>query len=229
MSTSTTQPAIQSASAAADIMQQRASILAQRDAAAGDQISSNDSAQIHDLQGRSSELSARMAEGKVDMINNHLQSVESQLNPPPTKEVPTGGKSGGMKTVVDEKEKSRLESDKAATESKLAAAEGDASVARQEAAQHEQRAGEQEQVSSTAGSTQEALNSQAADLSNQLSNQQAADANNSNTTVAVNSNDSSTDRDSASSDERRNNSNQTSGAASTVAASTARNDSPALT
>lgn len=73
------------------------------------------------------------SESRVDAQKTNLADIEAQLNPPPTKEVSEGGKNGGTKTVVDQDEVRRLNSEKELINTQLTQAKNEVDTARQEA------------------------------------------------------------------------------------------------
>lgn len=78
----------------------------------------------------SKKSAVRVKEGLIGTLQSRLDSILSQLNPPPTKEV-SDGKS--TKTVVDEREVKKLQSEQRATESQINQARSDVNEAKDEA------------------------------------------------------------------------------------------------
>ena len=76
-----------------------------------------------------------VAESKVDRASGEKAKIDEQLMPPPTKDVSTGGKSGGTKTVVDQEEVRRLNSSKANFDSQIAQAKQEVEKAQAEIVQ----------------------------------------------------------------------------------------------
>ena len=74
-----------------------------------------------------------VAESKVTRHQGEIAKIDEQLNPPPTKEVSTGGKSGGTKTVVDQDEVKKLNSRKSQMQQQLAQAQQEVKDAQQAA------------------------------------------------------------------------------------------------
>ncbi len=72
-------------------------------------------------------------ESAVNARQKDFDNVVQQLNPPPTKEVDEGGKRGGTKTVVDQDEVKRLETQKAGLQTQLTQAKAEVADAREEA------------------------------------------------------------------------------------------------
>ena len=72
-------------------------------------------------------------EGAVNAREKDLDTVLQKLAPPPTKDISEGGKSGGTKTVVDQEEVKKLETQKASIQSQLEQAKSEVADARQDA------------------------------------------------------------------------------------------------
>lgn len=84
-----------------------------------------------------------VAEAKVQKNQVQIADIDQQLAPPPTKEVSTGGKDGGTKTVVDTDEVARLEKSKKNIQGQLNIAQQDVATAQAEAQAASNRALEQ--------------------------------------------------------------------------------------
>jgi hypothetical protein len=90
--------------------------------------------QISGSQLTAAENRISSAESQVQRSETEKQSIQDKLSPPPTKEVSGQGKKGtGTKTVVDEREKSRLEASLRATDVQLSQAQSAVEAARAEA------------------------------------------------------------------------------------------------
>lgn len=87
----------------------------------------------------SSEAAAQAAIGQADAMTQMLQMQRDEVNQqvlnPPMKDVSAGGKSGGMKQVVDNEELGKLQSQLRALDGQLADATNKAEAARSEASE----------------------------------------------------------------------------------------------
>lgn len=76
----------------------------------------------------------RIKESVTSAREKDLDNILEKLSPPPTKDIDTGGKNGGTKTVVDKEEVARLEGQKNNIQGQLEQARSDVETARSEAA-----------------------------------------------------------------------------------------------
>lgn len=88
---------------------------------------------ITDSQVRAAEGKVKSAEAQVTRYELSKQEAQDKLSPPPTKEVSGDGKKGGTKTVVDEREKDKLESQVRAADVQIQQAKAAVEAAKEEA------------------------------------------------------------------------------------------------
>lgn len=111
----------------------------------------------------------KVAEGKVTRNQGEMAKIDEQLNPPPTKDVDTGGKEGGTKTVVDNEEVKRLNSKKSEIQQTLAQAQQEVQGAQEAAQNAASDAVTQAGINSETQSEMDSLLSKAASIKNTLS------------------------------------------------------------
>ncbi len=99
-----------------------------------------DKAQASDTESRLLESRIRAADSKVSTAGATVtryeltkKEAEDKLSPPPTKQVQGDGKKGGTKTVVDERERDKLQSQVRAADVQIQQAQAAVEAARQEA------------------------------------------------------------------------------------------------
>lgn len=110
-----------------------------------------------------------IAESKVNRNQGEMARIQEQLSPPPTKEVSEGGKNGGTKTVVDQDEVKKLNSQKNNISTQLAQAQQEVQKAQQEAQSAAGEAIKQAGVNSETQSEMDSLMSKANNIKNTLS------------------------------------------------------------
>jgi hypothetical protein len=110
-----------------------------------------------------------VAESKVTRNQGEMAKLDEQLNPPPTKDVDTGGKSGGTKTVVDTEEVRRLNSKKSGIQQALVQAQEEVKTAQSAAETAASAAITQAGINSETQSEMDSLMSKANNIKNTLS------------------------------------------------------------
>ena len=95
--------------------------------------SSRTDQQIQKSQIKAAEQRIGQAEAQVQRYELEKTKAEDKLSPPPTKTVPSDGKKGGSKTVVDEREKDKLQSQVRAADLQIQQAQAAVEAARSEA------------------------------------------------------------------------------------------------
>lgn len=110
-----------------------------------------------------------VAEGKVTRNQGEMAKIDEQLNPPPTKDVDTGGKSGGTKTVVDQDEVRKLNSKKSGIQQALTQAQEEVKTAQEAAQNAASDAVTQAGINDQTQSEMDSLLSKAANIKNTLS------------------------------------------------------------
>lgn len=108
-------------------------VIAKASEKAGKAEASRTEASINDSQYKAALERVRQAEAQVKSNDLIKQQVEDKLSPPPTKQVQSDNKKGGMKTVVDEQEKDKLQAQLRATQVQIDQAQAAVESARAEA------------------------------------------------------------------------------------------------
>jgi chromosome segregation ATPase len=89
--------------------------------------------QIQASQIKAAESRITQAEASVTRYEQQKDKAEDKLSPPPTKTIPSDGKKGGSKTVVDEREKDKLQAQVRAADLQIQQAQAAVEAAREEA------------------------------------------------------------------------------------------------
>jgi hypothetical protein len=89
--------------------------------------------QIQASQIKGAESRITQAEASVTRYEQQKDKAEDKLSPPPTKTIPSDGKKGGSKTVVDEREKDKLQAQVRAADLQIQQAQAAVEAARAEA------------------------------------------------------------------------------------------------
>jgi hypothetical protein len=110
-----------------------------------------------------------VAESKVNRNQGEMAKIQEQLSPPPTKEVSEGGKNGGTKTVVDQDEVRKLNSQKNNISTQLAQAQQEVQKAQADAQAAAGEAIKQSGVNAETQSEMDSLMSKANNIKNTLS------------------------------------------------------------
>lgn len=125
-----------------------------------------------------SQNEARMSESLVQAAESRISSAEAQvtrhqmakqeaqekLSPPPTKQVQGDGKKAGSKTVVDEREKDKLQSEVRAADVQIQQAQSAVATAREEADELKSKSLESVGISQEQQNSMSQLSSQIAEL-----------------------------------------------------------------
>lgn len=110
-----------------------------------------------------------VAEAKVQKHQVGIAEIDEQLAPPPTKEVSTGGKSGGTKKVVDTEEVKRLKKSKKNIQGQLNTAQQEVANAKAEAQAASNKALEQAGINAETQTEIDTLLSKAESIKESLS------------------------------------------------------------
>ncbi|MBT6844079.1 MAG: hypothetical protein HOA17_09865 [Candidatus Melainabacteria bacterium] len=111
----------------------------------------------------------RIKENVASSREKDLDNTMEKLNPPPTKDVDSGGKNGGTKTVVDKEEVARLEGQKNNLQGQLEIAKSDVEDAKSEASNASTAALEKAGITKEKQSEMSSLLSQIDSINNSLS------------------------------------------------------------